>query len=263
MPDGLCRTPVLPAYVIEAYYEGEHAMTRTQLRQQDYQAVLSCIGGYVFGNLPLWDFDTGWQACDGCRGIGGLAAGRGAAGQCGVVEPGAVEPGDAAGTVLVTGGGDIAPRGRRCGSGERHDAAGIPAVDGNGDADDHGPDGGAGGPSRGRWYNPTSGIYIDITGGAYTLANRGTHAFTTPGNNGTGTNDWVLVLDTSGPVPVSYQGIWWNAPANSESGWGLNIAHQADTLFAIMRSDTYSDHQPRSSLRSMTQPIGTSARIPA
>src|SRR5262249_16411399 len=31
---------------------------------------------------------------------------------------------------------------------------------------------------------------------------------------------------------ANYQGIWWNAPANSESGWGINFAHQGDTIFA-------------------------------
>ena len=30
----------------------------------------------------------------------------------------------------------------------------------------------------------------------------------------------------------NYQGLWWKAPANSESGWGLNLAHQGDTVFA-------------------------------
>ena len=30
----------------------------------------------------------------------------------------------------------------------------------------------------------------------------------------------------------NYQGLWWNSPANSESGWGINFAHQADTIFA-------------------------------
>ena len=30
----------------------------------------------------------------------------------------------------------------------------------------------------------------------------------------------------------NYQGLWWNSPASSESGWGLNIAHQGDILFA-------------------------------
>ncbi|HET9653135.1 MAG TPA: hypothetical protein VFP36_13130 [Usitatibacter sp.] len=29
----------------------------------------------------------------------------------------------------------------------------------------------------------------------------------------------------------SYQGLWWNAPGGSESGWGLNIAHQGSVLF--------------------------------
>jgi hypothetical protein len=32
--------------------------------------------------------------------------------------------------------------------------------------------------------------------------------------------------------PPNYQGLWWNAPAGSESGWGINFAHQGDTIFA-------------------------------
>ncbi len=35
----------------------------------------------------------------------------------------------------------------------------------------------------------------------------------------------------SGPVP-NYEGLWWNAPAGSESGWGINLAHQGDVIFA-------------------------------
>lgn len=30
----------------------------------------------------------------------------------------------------------------------------------------------------------------------------------------------------------NYQGLWWNSAAGSESGWGINFAHQADTIFA-------------------------------
>jgi hypothetical protein len=36
-------------------------------------------------------------------------------------------------------------------------------------------------------------------------------------------------------VPIAkpnYQGVWWNAPPGSESGWGINFAHQGDTIFA-------------------------------
>jgi hypothetical protein len=31
---------------------------------------------------------------------------------------------------------------------------------------------------------------------------------------------------------VNYEGLWWAAPAGSESGWGINFAHQGDTIFA-------------------------------
>jgi hypothetical protein len=31
---------------------------------------------------------------------------------------------------------------------------------------------------------------------------------------------------------VNYEGLWWNAPAESESGWGINFAHQGDIIFA-------------------------------
>ena len=30
---------------------------------------------------------------------------------------------------------------------------------------------------------------------------------------------------------TNYQGLWWAAPAGSESGWGVNFAHQGDTIF--------------------------------
>ena len=31
---------------------------------------------------------------------------------------------------------------------------------------------------------------------------------------------------------INYGGIWWNAPAGSESGWGINFDHQGATIFA-------------------------------
>ena len=32
--------------------------------------------------------------------------------------------------------------------------------------------------------------------------------------------------------PVNVQGLWWRSPANSESGWGVNLTQQGDILFA-------------------------------
>jgi len=34
------------------------------------------------------------------------------------------------------------------------------------------------------------------------------------------------------PAAVNYQGLWWASPPGSESGWGINFAHQGDIIFA-------------------------------
>ena len=42
----------------------------------------------------------------------------------------------------------------------------------------------------------------------------------------------AVVAALAGAPPPNYQGLWWNSPANSESGWGINFTHQGDTIFA-------------------------------
>ena len=49
-----------------------------------------------------------------------------------------------------------------------------------------------GGPSRARWFDPTSGAYQEIAMG---LPSTGARVFTPPGNNSAGEGDWVLLLD--------------------------------------------------------------------
>ncbi len=34
------------------------------------------------------------------------------------------------------------------------------------------------------------------------------------------------------PTQVPVEGLWWNLPANSESGWGINLAQQGSAIFA-------------------------------
>ena len=46
-----------------------------------------------------------------------------------------------------------------------------------------------------------------------------------------GGDDHVLIPLQS-PAAVNSGGLWWNSPAGSESGWGLNLAHQGDLIFA-------------------------------
>jgi dienelactone hydrolase len=45
-----------------------------------------------------------------------------------------------------------------------------------------------------------------------------------------GGND-IVVLPYNAPAPPNFGGLWWNAPAGSESGWGLTFAHQGDVIF--------------------------------
>src|SRR5450755_1148543 len=33
------------------------------------------------------------------------------------------------------------------------------------------------------------------------------------------------------PGTPNYQGLWWAAPAGSQSGWGINLAHQGEVIF--------------------------------
>lgn len=44
----------------------------------------------------------------------------------------------------------------------------------------------------------------------------------------------VPVCTDGGAPPAStvFQDLWWRSPAGSESGWGINITHQANTIFA-------------------------------
>ncbi len=38
-------------------------------------------------------------------------------------------------------------------------------------------------------------------------------------------------VDVIAAGPANYEGLWWNSPAGSESGWGMNLAHQGNTIF--------------------------------
>lgn len=54
------------------------------------------------------------------------------------------------------------------------------------------------GLTRARWYDPSSGIYLRISGSPF--RNSGSHNFTMPGANHDGDPDWLLVLDpAAGP----------------------------------------------------------------
>jgi len=74
----------------------------------------------------------------------------------------------------------------------------------------------------------------------FTDDNNGTFAYTV---DGTAQSKFITRTIFSSPVPVctsggtlgaipNFQDLWWRSPAGSESGWGVNITHQGDILFA-------------------------------
>jgi hypothetical protein len=100
--------------------------------------------------------------------------------------------------------------------------------------------------SRGSPFNSlpydSSRFMPSVVGSAnlsFTDANNGTFSYTV---NGVSQSKAITRYVFSGPVPTcrkgaasgtqSYDDIWWRAPAGSENGWGVNISHQGDTLFA-------------------------------
>ncbi len=56
------RKPVMPFFLLETIYEGEHNASQVQIRRQAYWAALCGGFGQVMGNAPIWLFGTGWRA---------------------------------------------------------------------------------------------------------------------------------------------------------------------------------------------------------
>jgi hypothetical protein len=72
-------------------------------------------------------------------------------------------------------------------------------------------------------------------------ANTGSFAYTVDGISQTKS----ITRESFGPLPVcssgalggfalatNYQDLWWNAPAGSEAGWGINLVHQGNIIVA-------------------------------
>jgi predicted dienelactone hydrolase len=47
-----------------------------------------------------------------------------------------------------------------------------------------------------------------------------------------GGGDDVVLVPYTAPAMTNYEGLWWASPAGSEAGWGINFAHQGDTIVA-------------------------------
>jgi len=191
------REPVRPFVLLETTYEGEHDSTPDQIRRQAYWAMVSGACGQFFGNNPIWHFDgpglfparMGWQEALNDRGSRDMALLRSLFASLPwyrlvpEADHAVVVEGYGAGTATVL---TATTADRRLsvvylpstGSASRALTIALGAF---------------ASPVRARWYNPTNGRAFEVTGSPF--ENRATRRFLSPGDNASGADDWVLILD--------------------------------------------------------------------
>ena len=205
-----------PLFMVEANYEFEHNTkpdvgTPANLRRQEYWTMLSGATGQLYGSAYTWRLPSGWFSNLRLR----LSARRLFGWKSNLDTPGVVQLSYMKKLFAPRKWYDLVPD-------QTHtavtDGFGMPAPLGTGSVttDTYAtaartPDGRLimvymptirtitldmsklSGPAAARWYDPTTGKYIDESVSSF--ANTGTREFTPPGNNHDGDGDWVLVLE--------------------------------------------------------------------
>ncbi len=197
------RQPPKPHFFLEGIYENTlpekpkwgdpYTSDRARLRRQAYWAILCGATGHCFGNFPVWPLLPGW---DGPHGLGSPAnrdmqylKAVFTAHPWWKLVPDQDHK-------IVTAEPDA--------SLHRYHVAGARADDGS-LIIAYFPSSGTQsrtatvdmatleGAATARWFNPADGTSRTI--GDAPLPNLGSRKFATPGDNGTGSNDWLLVLE--------------------------------------------------------------------
>ncbi len=203
--------PVKPAFLLEGPYDGEgpdgnkvNGSATQPVRRFQWWGWLSTIGGYISGNGYVWPFNSPeWYVwpfnspewsdqldTQGSRDMARLNAFIESIAWYKLVPSGL----DGMRTLITAGGLSVASSSYVAASAARDGTLLVAYV-----PPDHTGSilvdmGAMSGPSRARWFDPTSAAYTNI---ASELSNSGTRSFSTPGNNSVGDNDWVLILDRS------------------------------------------------------------------
>ena len=194
--DSYNRSPAMPVFMVEASYEFENSYTGpATLRRQAYWSLLSGATGHLYGNAYIWPMSSGWKSyldSIGARDMSYLAnlfasvrwydfipdqnhsvvtAGYGTYAESGNVNDNdyVTAARSAEGTLLIA----YIPT-------ERTIAVDLESLQGM---------------LRARWYDPSTGSFTRAADSL--LPSEGTREFHTPGNNGDGDSDWVLVIDST------------------------------------------------------------------
>jgi hypothetical protein len=198
------RSKFRPVFMVEANYEFEHNTppdvgSPANLRRQEYWTMLSGATGQLYGSKYTWSLPHGW-----------LSSWRSHLDTPGIMQLSYMKnlfesrpwydlvP-DQTHTAVTDGYGTPAPLGTGSVTTDTYATAART------------PDGTLiivymptirtvtvdmsklSGPTAARWYDPTSGKYVDVNGSPF--LSTGTRQFTPPGKNRDDEEDWVLVLE--------------------------------------------------------------------
>ncbi len=199
------QKPVAPTYLMEAHYELEDVGgppdygTPSVLRREEYWTMLSGGKGQFYGNRYTWSFAPGWESHLDTPGVMQLMLWKNFFSSLPWQE---LVP-DQDHTVVTAGLGNYGTLQTRVSQSDYCTASKT-------------PDGSwviaymptartitvnmatLRAPAKAKWFDPTSGAYLTVPGGPF--AKTGTRQFTPPGRNHDGDDDWVLLLDASGPA---------------------------------------------------------------
>ncbi|MGO9831379.1 MAG: DUF4038 domain-containing protein [Myxococcaceae bacterium] len=199
------QLPARPTFLIESGYENETIQGSVPpSRKYLWWATLSCTAGVFSGSKPVWAFEVGWQkALDS---PGALDVARLAALLNAVPWQDFIPSGLLGMRPLVTAGGGAAGGQDEVAAAATPDGrwllAYVPPGTGRGHRSFVVDARALAGEATARWYNPWTGAFL----GAGQVPNQSPWWFTTPGDNGSGYDDWVLVLHRATQTPPAAEG---------------------------------------------------------
>ena len=191
------RQPTRPFVLLETTYEGEHDSTPDQIRRQAYWAMLSGACGQFFGNNPLWHFDgpglfpakIAWQQALNGPGSHDIALLR----KLFVSLPWYELVPERNHAILTGGYGDGTATALTAWTGDGKLSVTYIASTGTDARELTVAMGRMAQSVNAHWFNPASGEFSDVAGSPF--GGHDTYRLATPGDNGSGANDWVLILD--------------------------------------------------------------------
>jgi outer membrane lipoprotein-sorting protein len=191
---GYTHSPTRPAFAIEGLYEG-NPNAGGPVRRLQWASLFGAPAGQFFGSTSMWAVGSQWRSAMDTQGTREQSVLNGFVRS--VAWQGLVPSGlNGQKTIAVSNGSVLGQTDYvACAGSSSLVGCYVPPAWSRGTLGVNATVLSSG--FRARWLNPTTGAYTLISN---SVANTGTATFTPPGNNGSGTTDWVLVLDTAGFV---------------------------------------------------------------